>query len=235
MSKKLFFVLLVLFGITLSLSAQTHDNQQKSTSVTKFLGIPIDGTKKEMIQKLINKGYEYDSNYDCLEGEFNGYKVKLHVVTNNNKVYRILVEDARYISETDIKIRFNRLCKQFSNNERYISLKNYEIPDEEDISYEITVHNKRYEASYYQTEKLTDTLAIKKEMQELVYNKYGKDKNIEDLTDSETIEITLDYLLFYIEKYTNNSVWFMIDDGYAGYKILMYYDNLNNQANGEDL
>lgn len=30
-------------------------------------------------------------------------------------------------------------------------------------------------------------------------------------------------------------VWFMIDEGFDGYRILMFYDNEYNQANGEDL
>lgn len=55
--------------------------------VTKFLGIPVDGTKTEMIQKLKAKGFTYNQRLDCLEGEFNGREVKIFVVTNNNKVY----------------------------------------------------------------------------------------------------------------------------------------------------
>lgn len=36
--------------------------------VTKFLGIPIDGTRSAMIQKLKAKGFTYNSTYDYLEG-----------------------------------------------------------------------------------------------------------------------------------------------------------------------
>lgn len=55
--------------------------------VTKFLGIPVDGTKSEMINKLLAKGFtrtEYDR--EVLEGEFNGMSVVVNVQTNNNKV-----------------------------------------------------------------------------------------------------------------------------------------------------
>lgn len=85
--------------------------------VTKFLGIPVDGYKTEMIQKLKAKGYTYNSTTDCLEGEFNGRDVEIAVVTNNNKVYRIFVADKYSVDESQIKIRFNNLCQQFSNNE----------------------------------------------------------------------------------------------------------------------
>lgn len=33
----------------------------------------------------------------------------------------------------------------------------------------------------------------------------------------------------------NRVVWFMIDEEYGRYKILMFYDNGYNQANGDDL
>lgn len=220
-----------LFSLSILVNAQT----QITSTVTKFLGIPIDGTKREMVQNLINKGYYYNNNLDYLEGEFNGYDVRIHVVTNNNKVYRIMVEDTYSTSETDIKIRFNRLCQQFGNNQRYISLKEYEISEQEDISHEMSVNNKRFEASFYQIDQAIDSITIIKEMQSLVYNKYGNDKNIDDLNDNEKLEVFVDYLSHYIEKFSKNSVWFMINENYGKYKILMYYDNLRNQANGDDL
>ena len=77
--------------------------------VTQFLGIPVDGSKSEMIQKLKAKGFRYDSELDCLKGEFNGRDSYISVVTNNNKVYRIMVRDVTSSSESDIRIRFNTL------------------------------------------------------------------------------------------------------------------------------
>ena len=61
--------------------------------VTKFLGIPVDGTKSAMIQKLKAKGFTYHQKDDLLEGEFNGEKVNIAIVTQGNKVWRIAVAD----------------------------------------------------------------------------------------------------------------------------------------------
>mgnify|MGYP000836178473 FL=1 len=72
--------------------------------VTKFLGIPVDGSKSEMIQKLKAKGFQYNSKLDLLEGEFNGRDVEISVVTNNNKVYRIMVMDKIGPSESDLSL-----------------------------------------------------------------------------------------------------------------------------------
>ena len=124
---------------------------QEKKDVTKFLGIPIDGYKSEMISKLKAKGFTSTSrDKNILEGEFNGQDVELHVVTNNNKVYRIMVADQNLVSETSIRIRFNNLISQFENNSKYFGADNEYIADDENISYNIDVKNKRYEASFYQ-------------------------------------------------------------------------------------
>ena len=119
----------------------------------KFLGIPIEGTKKEMISKLQAKGYEYDSYNDCLTGEFNGRNVEIHVQTVNNQVWRIAIIDASPSNETNIKIRYNILFEQFSNNGKYISVGEGELTDNDDISYEMNVNKKRFEAVFKPIDK----------------------------------------------------------------------------------
>ena len=39
--------------------------------VTTFLGIPVDGTKSEMMKNLISKGFEVVPEQEFLKGEFN--------------------------------------------------------------------------------------------------------------------------------------------------------------------
>ena len=122
--------------------------------VTKFLGIPVDGFKQDMIKKLVDKGYIiFDEDMNCLVGEFNGENVYIYIVTNNNKVCRIVVADTNMRDEAQIKIRFNTLCQQFKNNPKYARTKDYEIPENEDISYEMTVNKKEYHAIFYQRNK----------------------------------------------------------------------------------
>ena len=118
--------------------------------VTKFLGIPVDGSKASMILKLKNKGFVYNTSSDCLEGEFNGQQVDVFVATNNNKVYRIIVCDKNSCDEGQIKIRYNNLCRQFANNQKYVPIFADELSESEDISYEMSVHNKQYQAAYAQ-------------------------------------------------------------------------------------
>ena len=72
---------LLVFGMALMLSAVAFSQKD----VTKFLGIPVDGSKSAMIQKLKAKGFEssvYKS--DILEGEFNGAEVNVFIQTNTD-------------------------------------------------------------------------------------------------------------------------------------------------------
>ena len=130
----------------LMLSVALHAQKE----VTKSLGIPVDGSKSSMIQKLKNKGFVYDPSADYLKGEFNGQQVDVFIATNNNKVYRIMVCDKNTYDEGQIKIRYNTLCRQFANNQKYVPISAEELSDRENISYEMTVHKKKYQATYVQ-------------------------------------------------------------------------------------
>lgn len=161
----------------------------QDSNTIKFLGIPVDGTKKEMISKLQAKGYKYDAYSDTLFGEFNGANVIISVQTVNNRVWRIGIADANMNSdEANIKIRYNNLFKQLSNNDKYKVLGGSILREEEDISHEMFINNKRYDAAFT-----------------------FKDKSI------------------------HGCVWYMIVYEYGKYGIIMYYENLDNEANGDDL
>ena len=219
--------LIVLIFTSFSLYAQND--------VTTFLGIPVDGFKPEMIKQLKAKGFVssiFDA--DILEGEFNGQDVDVHIVTNNNKVYRIAVFDKNTISESSIKNRFNILCNQFTNNQRYISFLDYTIPAEEDISYEMNIHDKRYEAHFYQDLSDETYKSLAAEVESIIYSKYLPEQ-LENATEeikNEVISVTsrLTY-----EALAKKTVWFTIEEYGGEYYIAMYYDNGYNQANGEDL
>ena len=213
------FFLLITMLVTFSISVSAQKE------VTKFLGIPVDGTKSEMIQKLKQKGFVSSSfDKDVLEGEFNGKNVNIRVATNNNKVYRIMVIDRDLISETEIKIRFNKLCQQFSKNKKYIQasqLESYELSDDEDISYNMAVKNKRYEATYCQ---------LPENLESFLLSKYTTDQL---LNPSE--EMITNISNFLKENSQSRVVWFMICEFEANYCIAMFYDNECNKTDGEDL
>lgn len=197
--------------------------------VTTFLGIPVDGSKPAMVKKLKSKGFSSVLKSDILTGEFNGQEVFLSVETNRNKVFRIFVADVAASNEADIKIRFNTLVRQFKRNKRYIALGHYELSDNVDISYEMNVKNKRFEAVFYQLPDTTENFKaeLKARMDGLSEEKLRY--------PSDEMPAGQDELLRAFSVASKKVVWFVIEKYLFGYRIGMFYDNAYNQANGEDL
>ena len=227
--KKLLFSLLATL-LTLSLYAQND--------VTTFLGIPVDGFKSELRQKLIAKGFTPKTvgTNEYLEGEFNGTDVHIYIATNNNKVYRIMVCDANTQDEANIKIRFNKLVNQFENNKRYTALDQYTISDTEDISYEMLVHKKNFDALFYQNPDMekVDTLALQNKIREQLLKKY-KPEQLENPTEEMNQEAQAIAMSIGMDMIFKKPVWFRICEHYGKYFITIFYDNEYNHANGEDL
>lgn len=223
----------IIAGVIVVLVALCAYAQQ---DVTQFLGIPVDGSKSAMIQKLKAKGFHTNSyNTDVLEGEFNGMDVNVHIVTNGDKVCRIMVCDNNNVDERSIQIRFNRLIQQFEKNPKYMSLGNDLIPDDEDISYNISVKNKRYEAIFYQQPaELSDTTLLIEKLMPIILKNYTPEQlaNPTEDMEKEFKKMLFEYMY---EGMFKKPVWFMISDLYGKYYITMFYDNEYNRANGEDL
>lgn len=194
-----FLTLLAMIAISASVFAQKE--------VTKFMGIPVDGSPTEMIEKLKAKGFTTDEDFmraiklggfdwdgpEWLIGRFNGEKVLLGLYVEQNKVWRIYLVDKDNRDETQIKIRFNTLVRQFEGNGKYVPLFDEQtIADDEDISYQMTVNKKEYQATFFQ-------------------------KGEDGMVDGKRM------------------VWFSIGQYPDGYKIAMFYDNEYNQADGSDL
>ena len=193
-----FLTLLAMIAISASVLAQKE--------VTKFMGIPVDGSPTEMIKKLKAKGFKTDEGFmrdvkrglidldgpEVLTGRFNGEKVRVFLVVEQNKVRRIYLADKNTRDETQIKIRFNTLVRQFENNDKYVYFYEQTIADDEDISYQMAVNKKRYEATFLQK---------------------GEDGTVDE----------------------KRMVWFCISQRSDGYCIYMYYDNEYNRADGSDL
>lgn len=227
---KRIFLFYIMAIMAISMSAQND--------VTTFLGIPVDGFKSEMKQKLVSKGFvpKKVGTNEFLEGEFNGTDVRVYIVTNNNKVYRIMLCDANTQNEANIKIRFNKLVSQFENNKRYTSLDKYTLSDEENISYEMTVNKKNYDALFYQVPNMekVDTLALQKKVHNGLLSKYTE-AELKNPSEEKMKEIQNTAIKIGMEMMFMKPVWFRICESYGEYYITMFYDNEYNHANGEDL
>ena len=229
---------LLSFVIGILIMCSTVFGQSEST--LKFLGIPVDGSKSEMVEVLKSKGFEYDSESDFLIGDFNGKKSEIGIVENHGKVYRVVVFDADTYDAGEIRIRFNNLIHQFENNDKYFYIfPNDIIPEDEDIHYEILVHKKQYIAEFrynplYDNDELRDRL-INEAVEESKEN-IKDEKDIEFYSDKDNYDKLISSMVgLKVIQMSNSSVWFKIFEHYGKYYIGLYYDNLLNAPNGEDL
>ena len=231
---------LLSFVIGILIMCSTVFGQSEGT--LKFLGIPVDGSKSEMVAALKDKGFRYDSNSGFLVGDFNGRESHIWIVENHGKVYRVVVFDANTSGEGQIRIRFNNLIHQFenSNGKYYYIDQNDKIPEDEDISHETIVHDKQYSAEFiynplYGNDELRNRLVneaveeikLSSEKKGITYEEFYSDKDLyNQLVSSVTDKII---------QMSKGSVWFKIFEHYGKYYIGFYYDNLLNAPNGEDL
>lgn len=238
--RKILFILFLF--LSLLLNAQDY--------TVKFLGIPVDGTKKEMISKLKKKGFKYDRNNDYIEGRFNNHDVLVFINTYKDKVWRISVADKYVLSdETNIRIRYNQLIDQFEKNNKYTSLlyDNNKIEEDEDISYEIKIKHKRYQANFtqgYSTDEMIDLYNDEEYFNKWLSNYYTKHKldslysvseNEEDFEERIRNSFVISHSALNFVFDNNNTVWFMIGEQNNSYYIVMYYENNKNEPKGEDL
>lgn len=238
----------------------------------KFLGIPIDGTEAQFTAKLKAKGFTYSNFTESYKGQFNGKQAEVYIHTNHNLVDRVYVAFP-FTTEEGIRNEFNRLLDQFKNTGKYAELSMNEIiPENDDISYEISVNGKRYQAcfSYFDRDRdpvdMMDALLDKfselfteeqianlkgylqeaanspedqKEalmiemMAEMKKMWFGQEENVEQ--NQEMAIQFMGTLLDGLGDLADGEVWFMIHEYYGEYQIGLYYDNLHNQAHGEDL
>ena len=69
-----------------------------------------------------------------------------------------------------------------------MSTEDGELSESEDISYEMTVNNKRYEAAFIQTNNTLDSVTLSKKMEEFNKENYGDDYLL-DMTDYNSPKI----------------------------------------------
>lgn len=204
----------------------------------KFMGIPVDGAKSVMIQKLKSKGFSYDPQYSCMHGEFNGKDVNVYIQTNKNKVSRIMVAEASLHSISEIKTEFNNLCYEFARNPKYASFDDDQtISESTDIQYEMTVNHKNFDAIFWQKPENIDSAKIASETESVIKN-YLSEKgwDIQTINTEQQNEILNEVSKYFIDNYySKRQVWFRICELDGKYYIALYYDNEYNRPHGEDL
>ena len=225
--------------------------QNNTEGIIKFLGIPIDGNKQDMYFELKEKGFIYNRYSDSFSGQFNGRDVTLYVDDNHGVVDRVCVVFPITNRRTVIQ-EFNDLLSQFESNKKYIASGSYsEIPSNENLAFEMTIHNKIYSArfNYISPDLFTaeEVASIRQEVD--VYKNMTPEERqqfFDSFSDSlgDSIQLTnpqmdMNSLFSLVKKMTSleaGQVWFtIIKLSLREYQVALYYDNLLNRPHGEDL
>ncbi|MBR4119675.1 MAG: hypothetical protein IKK64_06310, partial [Bacteroidales bacterium] len=112
-----------------------------------------------------------------------------------------------------------------------ISFMNYNIPKGENISYEMSADKKKYRAIFFQALQKIDIIEIKSEIKSKI-TEICVEKGERTILEKECNKFFIKYLLGLLLK---KSVKIAISESNGQYYITMYYDNVYNQTNGEDL
>ena len=231
------FILMLITTICLSFVGfcqNTLDILDRQSNFVKFLGIPVDGNKYEMMSKLKQKGFTYDESQDNwirMTGYFDGHKSNVYIVEYYGKVGRIYICDETVVSEAEIKIRFNNLVNKFDNNPKYKRTNDsvdYYISDNEDISYNMSVKDKIYTVQYSLNGKTLDEFKCyinelpDSTIKNVIYNLVNFDESIK-YAYKECIETTDTTS----EKYIN-AEWKSVNHAFVTLTIytMSLFDNL---------
>ena len=244
---KKFLLIITLLLSFLNINAQREETSSNTIKdIIKFMGIPVDGSKFEVEQRLrTEKGFTYENNdyrrAGILSGYFNGYRVNVVVSDYNGLVNRVTVFLPN-ASETQVRIQYNKLFNQFKNNDKYI----YQILDcsgelseEEDISYEIAVHDKQYQNVFFYPPWGTMNAFLKKLEEAENPEEVLEDEELMEIAGEIVKDGEVDQLSTFLwsMNHSEGHVWFTISSAseYGKYRVVIYYDNTKNQPNGEDL
>lgn len=201
-----------------------------SETILTFSGVPINGSKAQIIKSLSAKGFEYSDLYDHLTGMFNGEEVTLKISTNHGVVDRIIVNYPYCHESNDTRIKYNMLLSRFNRNDKYICINpRLEVPADERINRQLYDNSRYYDAVYFYLRPGTDpeqwTDEYRKEYQKM-YNKPLAGLSYEEMEEA------LFCLPNKISEAVSGVVWFTMD---SQHQIVINYINFKNRPRGEDL
>lgn len=218
---------------TLTLLVLTFVHAFSIDDTTQFLGIPVDGSKADMIRQLKSKGYEYNEGEDYLTGFYFGDPVYVFVQTVNDKVARIIVYDIVQRNEPEIKYRFNTIYNRFSKSNRFTRLgkKDVILTDKFNLLYEIRQHKYVHKAIFRQ---------ISSEISEEEIERACAPAVSANSVDLEALKF--DYkerrrrihakAIGYVNQHNKESypsqVWFVISERFGKFGMVLLYDNVPN-------
>ena len=219
--------------------------QESNNGTLKFIGIPIDGPKEQLIEKIKAKGFRSSPYREGLLGQFNGQTVEVEVLDNHGTAYCVCVAfpgTSAYMVRTE----YNALLEQFLCNDKYLPVKSYEkIPEDVDFSFGIAAFNEKYRPSFAYISPDIFTKDEAKKLREAYAKLMTMPEEERNSEESLLLAFASDVNGWTPEEasaFTNKlptirdgGVCFTIIPDSGEYQIGLFYYNLKNAPRGEDL
>ena len=212
------------------------------SDVTKFLGIPVDGSVDTMARKLEAKGFKREYPYDesrsnFFIGKYDGDNNAEIILFSNRDgiVYQIrVVKEEKIFNANLAKYKYNSLIRRFNEKWTYYNLYGSEIPEEEDIAEKFREGESSYSAFFIQ---LPDSLLKAGKALYDADNKPNTEKTLNELSKSIFKLRTLRTLEGKLDEAKNKGVVIYLKqyDITKNYLILIDYWNGYNDHRDEDL
>lgn len=209
------------------------------TSITEFMGVPVDGSTKDLVRKLKAKGFTpAEEGSEVLYGAFNGEEVVLTMDTNEGKVFRVLLVEKKSYSDEGIKARYNELFSQFVENPKYAFVKgSFFIEDDTDVSFETTVNGTTFQSFFIFSPTSAEEEELDRKLQTYMSSKYTEEELLhpsdEVIKDNNNYYVTLlkeqESLLY------KRVVRLSISSKGGAYRIAIAFVNSNNAVESIEL
>ena len=216
---------------TISYTFLSSGSTDTDESALKFVGVPIDGTKEQMIEALEEKGFQKEPFNDSMAtGMFNGELVTLFLSTNHGIVDRVKVVYPRCNAANDTRVKYNMLLSRFNRNAKYVCVNTRpEVPADENIYLKLQANTKEYDAVYFFLHPEVNAKGWVEEFKR-EYQKLYK-KPLQGLSYEE-MEEALFCLPMKVSAAVSGVVWFTMT---SVHDININYINFKNRPHGEDL
>lgn len=235
----------LLVAVMCSLMAAGQENptglaaQQKQAPVNPtitFLGVPVDGTKSDIINALTSKGFAYDMDEDGMFGEFEGEGAFVHISENKaGKVYQLMIYfHTKESAKENIEV-YNKLVTRYNaDSTAYWSFYEEELlPENANLDSLLNIDDNIW-AEYLLSQQV-DTAAYLENVFAVMLSKYTPEQ-IKNPTEEQRMQ-TVSIMQQEIAKLHSGRALIALfkDDDEAGkYCVCLYVYNKKNEDPDEE-
>lgn len=229
------FIFLIVAVLCPLLAAGQQKQLPVNPTIT-FLGVPVDGTKSDIINALTSKGFAYDMDEDGMFGEFMGESAFVHLSENKaGKVCRLMVYfHTKESAKENIEV-YNKLINRFNaDSTTYWSFYEEELLAENANLDSLLNIGENIWADYLLSQQI-DTAAYLKNVFATMLSKYTPEQ-IKNPTEEQRLE-TVAIMQTEVSKLHNGRVFIILfkdEDEGGKFCVCIYFYNQKNEDPEEE-